>query len=359
MNPDISPEVQDEQTQQPSIPVHDTTSTPITNQFTQTSSIQQPLPPPAGLPKEAVSAGQIVLQWLTYAFWGWTLLALSVLTGAVVANLISSADTSGFTPYAAAAVLVLLPISFACDSFYIKKEESKKSGAEMLVMVIHAVIFALCGIGALITAVFMLVQLLTSSEGSEDLVAGLLTALIIATFYALTFTRTLNPAPLGWLQRSYRMIMAALVGIIIILAIVGPVAYERKTRDDKLINSNLTSVSDAIRSYSDKNNKLPENLSQLALKGDAEKLIEKNLVTYKPITTGTYPSSSAAQDDQGNFSYSSPSYRYELCVTYKEESSNYDENDTYDSYSEDGYETYISTYEHPAGNVCYKLKTDY
>ncbi|MGH7250207.1 MAG: hypothetical protein ACREGC_04480, partial [Minisyncoccia bacterium] len=103
----------------------------------------------------------IVMQWLTYAFWGWTALSLSILTGIVLANFINKADMGSFTPYAIAAVLVLLPISFVCDYFYSKHEPGKNTGSAMVVMVIHAVLFALFGVGALIGIVFSLVQFMT------------------------------------------------------------------------------------------------------------------------------------------------------------------------------------------------------
>lgn len=68
---------------------------------------QQPLAPPTAiLPSNNI--GIMVLQWLTYAFWGWTVLALSILTTTIVASLIDKAETGGFTPYGIASVLVFI-----------------------------------------------------------------------------------------------------------------------------------------------------------------------------------------------------------------------------------------------------------
>ena len=63
-------------------------------------------------------AGNIILQWLTYAFWGWALLGINWLIFIVVFSLLAHQDQTEVIPYAIAAVLVLLPISVVCDFFY-------------------------------------------------------------------------------------------------------------------------------------------------------------------------------------------------------------------------------------------------
>jgi len=305
-------------------------------------------------PSAAPSAGLIVLQWLTYAFWGWTVLSLSVLTATVLANFIGDADTGGFTPYGIAATLVLLPISYICDTFYAKSEPEKKSGAEIIVMVIHAVIFALFGIGALIYAVIALVQMFTNSDNTAAASVGLFSSLIITAFYAITFLRTLNPINALWIRKWYKLVMLVSVGVIVLLGIVGPVANERKTRDDRLIESGLTPLSSSVNNYSIKNNRLPSSLSQLSLSGDSKRVVERNLVTYKPGSAESNKQSTSSS----TFSTSESIYKYELCVNYKEESKNYGSSSTSDNLADnDGYSSYLSTYDHPSGEVCYKLKT--
>lgn len=309
---------------------------------------------------EKAGAGLIILQWLTYAFWGWTVLALSILTTTVIASFIADADTGGFTPYGIAAVLVLLPISFVVDSFYSKKEPQKKTGAEMLVMVIHAVLFALFAIGALIGAVFALVQLMTSSADTSGIQVGLYSCLIITAYYALTFLRTLNPAQLSVVQRLYRFVMLASVGLIALLGVIGPVAQEISRRDDKLIEASLSDVSRAINSYAAKNKTLPSDLNALSLTGDEKKLVEKGLVEYKPegpVTIGTSRSSTSTYSSRLN-NTSRVEYRYQLCATYKKESRGYGKySSSYDRINREEYSSYISAYSHPAGEVCYKVST--
>lgn len=317
--------------------------------------------------KEPTNAGLIVLQWLTYAFWGWTVLALSFLTASVVADFIDPSSGDGFTSYGIAAILVLLPLSYVLDSFYSKKEPAKKVGAETWVMIIHAVIFAIVGIGALIAGVIALVVLFTSSGGSKGAQITLVSSLIIAAFYAVTFLRTLNPAAFRWIQTKYKFIMLATVGVIALLGLVGPVARERATRDDRLIANNISAVSNAVNSYAMSNDKLPADLKSLSLRGDARTLVSRGLVDYKP--EGSAPvtdlNSSRSTSDfvksigtTNNSSFTKPVYRYQLCVEYKAEQLN---NSSYSTpeygAEEDGYASYLSAYEHPKGEVCYKLKT--
>lgn len=312
----------------------------------------------ATVAKKPINPGLIVLQWLTYAFWGWTVLALSALTASVVANLVDSAESSGgFTSYGIAAVLVLLPISYICDSFYSKREPETKVGAEIWVMIIHAVLFALFGIGALICAVIALVILSTSSSSSTAALTTLISSLIIAGFYALTFLRTLNPSMLRWIQKTYKFAMLGLVGVIAIMGLVGPVANERKTRDDRLISGQISSVASEISQYARSNNKLPASLADIDAQGDTKTLIDRNLVEYKPEGQAT---SATTLDNLGNKSLSSSrttTYKYQLCVTYKQASnSRYGTND-YNNNDDEGYTDYVYASNHEAGDVCYKMKT--
>lgn len=286
------------------------------------------------------SAGQIVLQWLTYAFWGWTLLALSVLTSLVIQNIINQFDTSGVIPYVLAAVLVLLPLSFVCDLFYRKQEPRKKHGAAMVVMVIHAVIFALFGIGALIFCVFSVVQgFLATSSSSSLTMASVLSSLIIALLYGITFLRTLNPLNSSLISKSYGFAMLGIAGVFVVLSFVGPIAQSAATKDDRRIEAQLSTVKYGVDNYIRSKSEMPSKLTDLTLEDDAKAIVDDNLVTFKPV-------SKVAVDG------TSTEYRYELCVTYKKESQYYTSNPSYDT---EEYDSYLSASNHPAGNVCYKL----
>lgn len=319
----------------------------------------QPSTPPVSPPAEVHSPGLIVLQWLTYAFWGWTILAMSILTVSVLASFLIDAETGSFTPYGIAAVLVLLPISIACDVFYSKREPQKKSGAASIVMVIHAVLFALFGIAAVIAIVFSLVSMLTSSSDTTNTRVSLFSSIIIAVLYAAVFLRTIHPARLPMVRRFFIIFMTVVVGIIALLGIVGPVARERATRNDKLITSNLSILKSNIDDYAADKDRLPDSLSDLDLKGDTKVLVEKNLVKYTPNTQPASDSfsSSSSRTSRTYGDDDSTIYYYQLCVTYTKNryvpvyNSNRGEDD-------DGYVTYLDSYgNHPAGEECYKIKT--
>lgn len=314
------------------------------------------------------NAGLMVLQWLTYAFWGWTVLGLSVLTGLVVQSYMGEggyyASAGSATLYSLAAVLVLLPVSFVCETLYSKREQAKKTGGPLAIMAIHAVIFALFGIGSLIVAAFSIVRMLTSNSSGNGSTVSLVTSLIIAVYYAVTFLRTLNFAAIPWFAKYYRFFMLITIGIMAVMGIVGPMAKERSTRNDRLIESNISSVSTAVNNYTTKNKSLPNKLSDLSLIGDAKKLVDDNLVEYKKDSTGTIDSSNNSLNSLTNkystSTYSVISLRYQLCVTYKQKSSypTYGVDDVSNRYdTSDGYTSYLSTYGHKAGNICYKLKT--
>lgn len=354
---------EEQENQTNSTPADSPIASKQTTPDTPTTSQQQAANPQQQASAQQTHIGLMILQWLTYAFWGWTVLALSALTTTVIAFFISKADVGGFTPYGIAAILVLLPIAFVCDSFYIKREPVKKYGAEIAITIIHAVIFAIFGVGALIGAVISIVVMFTSSSDSSASLTALISLLIIAFYYSLAFIRTLNIQKISWFNKIYRFIMIVSVGIIALLGILGPVARQRSTRDDRLIESNLGQVNSAINSYFDKEKKLPSNLNQISVTGDAKKIIERNLVTYKPENSNQYkveeyPLNNLYLNTNNAITNKNTSAKYQLCVNYKESSNN--KNRSYMANNgNDEYSYSLSTYDHPAGEVCYKLKTNY
>lgn len=282
---------------------------------------------------------------------------MSLLTGAVLANFIADTDTGGFTPYAVAAVLVLLPISIVSDIFYSKHELPKKTGAASIVFVIHAVLFALLSIGALIGIVFSLVTMLTSSSDTSGNQVALYTSIIVAVLYGAVLLRTLNPPRFPFIKRFFVIFMAVVVGIISLLGIIGPVAHERATKHDRFIETNLSSVNNGITRYATANKSLPEQLSNLTLQGDAKKLADSGDVRYEANTLP--PSTRSSTIRSSTYTYTPPkTLYYQLCVTYTKAS----KSSRYSSYGtttdKDGYASYLSySAPHSAGEVCYKLKT--
>lgn len=150
----------------------------------------------------------------------------------------------------------------------------------------------------------------------------------------------------------FSIIMASFIGIIIFLAFLFPVKKMFLAKNDRLLEQGLNDLSYEISNYYQKDSKLPESLSALTIdNNEAEKIVQKNLVRYKvesvsnSTTTGTSRSSVTVKRSEA---------KYQLCVTYK-----YSHNTEYASSSSaiNDYDSYLSTYSHPAGEVCYKLKT--
>lgn len=295
------------------------------------------------------SAGVVVLQWLTYAFWGWLILGMIWLITVILVNALLNESVSTTVPYAIAASVVMLPIAFVTDFFYRKHEPPKKSGAAMVIMVIHAVLFALLGIGALIIAVFtgLNAAINTSSDITAQLVI-LLTAGFAALVYATTFLRTLNPFKSKKFASLYGIGMLALTVLLLVFAIVGPVVQSVATRDDRLIEDSLPDVQRDVSDYIEENKDLPNTLDDVTFNTEgARQLVEGDKVTYKQVTTTQNITSSGL----------STTFKYELCVTYVAPSAQ----DRYDyGSSKSEYSTYISTYSHGEGETCYKLQqTEY
>lgn len=226
-------------------------------------------------------------------------------------------------------------------------------------MVIHAVIFALFGVGSLIAAVFSIVSLFTSSSDTSNNQTALYSALIIFVLYGATLLRTINPAKLPFIRRFYVIFMVLSVGLIALLGLLGPVAHARQTRNDTLIENNLNPVNDGINEYAQTNKKLPANLNNLNLSEDAQKLATNNSVEYMPNTKPPLTTNNSTYNYSANSTDSSnATYYYQLCITYtavKKDSYSYGQGSDKDA---DGYATTLDIYSHPSGRTCYKLKTE-
>ncbi len=289
--------------------------------------------------------GVLIMQWLTYAFWGWLIIGLIWLITVILTNAITGADVSGIVPYAIAATVVMLPIAFVTDLFYRKHEPVTKTGAATVIMVIHAVIFALLGISALIVSVFTGLNALINIDSGNDVVMVIVLSSLFATLvYAAAFLRTLNPFKKQLGTRIYAFAMLGVAVVLLVFAVVGPVITTIATRNDRLIESNLSSVENGIQDYARDNGTLPTSLDQVSLfSKDAETLVKNGEVKY--IAEGAKTTDT---------SFSNTYLRYQLCVTYDHENNNYD---AYYSSNPNDYATYVRTTPHDAGEVCYKLQT--
>jgi len=286
--------------------------------------------------------GVIILQWLSYAFWGWLILAIIWLLSIVLINALLDDPVSGAIPYAIAAGVVLLPIAFLTDLFYRKHEPIKKTGVAMVIMVIHAVLFALLAISALIVAAFNGLNLLiVTTTGVTGMTVLLLVAAGSTLLYAATFLRVLDPFKTKRPVFIYSIAMVAVTVLLIVLAIAGPFAKAFATVNDRRLEQSLPSVSQSINQYIETNEKLPTNLGEVTFDDDdAKALVEDDLVTYK-----------AEKGVANAFLPSRIEYRYQLCATFKEK----DDSSYSARYADNDYSSYLSVSGHAKGEVCYKL----
>lgn len=292
------------------------------------------------------SAGLAVLQWLTYAFWGWLILGIIWLIWIILTNAISDTAMEEIVPYSMAASIVMLPLAFVVDLFYRKYEPAKKQGVNSVLMVVHAVLFALLGIGVLIVAVFLGLNLLIGSGSSdtESQVIALLALAAATILYVAAFLRTLNPFKTQKVARIYGYSMLAVTVVLLALAAVGPMLTSISLRDDRRIESNLGTVSRAVDLYIRDNKQLPDNLASVEYSSpEAQALVDDGLVEYKK--------DQAVLDSRG---LAMTQYRYQLCVDFEKASGQ----TSYNYGDEDEYQTYPSVYGHESGDVCYKLYTE-
>lgn len=292
---------------------------------------------------EHQAAGVIVLQWLTYAFWGWLIIGLIWMLALILTNFIYKGGSSGVVdmlPYAIAVILVLLPVAFVLDLFYRRREPVKKSGASAIIMVIHAVIFALFGIGVLIASIFVSLNAVIGGSFSDGQIVAIFTLLGAALLYAMAFLRTLRPVKLAKFPMIYGVSMLVISLVVLIMGIVGPLASSIQTRDDRRIESHLSDVSSGINEYIRSNNSAPDSLSSVKLSEEGRALVDDKLVRYKNNDRQLYRGGSIA-------------HSYQLCVTYTAEKGEQEEISTPASGDT---MLYRASTGHPKGEVCYDLE---
>ena len=323
----------------------------------------QPIPP-ASAPevpqahKTQADAVTLVLQWLTYAFWGWFALAILWLSAVVYAFLVNGSDSNDWTSvvsYPIASVLVLLVVAAVVDFFYRRREPAKKEGFATAVMVIHTVIFALCGIGALVAAVFAGINLVLSEtpSASDGIRVALFTALTMVPIYALLTARTTLVAKWRRIPMLTTIILSVGAAVFIGIGVFGPVMKSVTTRQDRQVTSALNSIVYAVNSYDQENDKLPESLDGLSFDtydntdtAAIKSLLTKGVITYKANTkSATAPSMES--------SYGNRTVRYyQLCATFTSAQTS-----PYTAYSSTSYSESVNAQYHKKGEQCYNVKT--
>ena len=269
----------------------------------------------------------------------------------VLRNVILGEPSNDTVPYAVAASIVLFPLAFTCDFFYRKYEPAKKYGAAMIIMVVHAVLFAVLGIMSLIIAVFIGIDMLMNTVRSTDSqTVNLLVAAFAALLYVGAFLRTLNPFKAKRPTAIYAIAMTTLTAALLALVIAGPVVTSLATRDDRLIEVALPQVQQSIGEYISDNDKLPASLNDVSFTSDeARELVEDGKVEYKAV--GKVEKIVLNNTTNEN---TTSTYRYELCVDYKATKNS--ENARRFTPDNGAYAVSLTTYAHGAGPTCYKLQ---
>lgn len=357
-----------------------------------------PAAPPVVAPAESTPApvaevhaphntgGTLVLQWLSYAFWGWFGFSTAVLSGITIGYFLDGKanDVIGGTlAYPLAAVIVMLLISLVTDFFYARHEPAVKTGAANVIMLIHVVLYLLVTVGAFITIMFAAISMFLAdtnaySDGHNGQKIAMLTATIVAIIFGGISFRALFGGKKGGVRKLFWLLMSVLALVAIVTSIVGPAARVTATRDDRLIEEALPTLTNDINEYVRTNDKLPASLGDVKSTGfnagskeSVQQMISKNLVTYKPSTkpvtsttndlsTANSIASSKTQVPGHSTSPSATSiqkFYYQLCVTYKEEK-NPDYYYQHDSYNSPAYVgSTVTTYSHPKGEKCYDVAT--
>lgn len=344
------------------------------------SVIVPPSPPAASSEASQNNPVTLVLQWLTYAFWGWFALAvfwLSIVTITYFVSGVGDSDWSTIIAYPVAATIVLLLVAAAVDFFYARVEPAHKHGVATAIMVIHAVIFALCGIGAVIGIVFSLVNMsLSAGSGSSAEVAQISLFVSLATLfvYAVLLARTLLAAKLARLPMITSGVLAAVALLFIVLGLTGPVANALLTRNDRQLESALTQVPGLVSDYTRTNSKLPSSLgdvssdASLLIDDDTKAVLEKGVIRYTPNTKpasdeGTVTTQGidgiSLDEYKQRFDSGTKTYYYRLCVTWDSEKRVNNRTIPYqtDTLDEGQYASSVNTYSHKKGEQCYDLQT--
>lgn len=287
----------------------------------------------------------VVLQWISYGLWEWTLVALSVLLSATLTYyLVDTRSAYTFVVYFLAALLCLLPLAFFSDRWYAKSEPEQKHGFAGVVMVLNAVIVFLATIGGLITAVVSTLSVFVNTQTSAATHITIISSLVVTVLGLLLFVRILNPPKLQAFCRFFPMVVVAIAALTLIGVFAGPFKMQLNTRNDRFIEANVPAIELSVTNYVNDHRSLPSTLDELDLNSsynaDAKELVEKKLLRYTP--------NSKPQKKEVDLQTTTTIYYYELCMTWQRAKGDQDNLPKKDIYQ--------ITERHAAGDQCYELE---
>jgi hypothetical protein len=316
----------------------------------------------------------IVLQWLTYAFWGWTVVAIAYLAAVITSYTMDGtwvSDSIEPIAYGLAATLILLPCSVVCDWLYSKRETRLKEGFASVVLVIHTVLFALLAIGALISVAFSAVGLLLSTGDNTASIIAIVVSIVLAVLYTDLIIRMVRPLLFTRFRLVFRTGISVVTVAALVWGIIGPVSQAVVTKDDRAVRDGLINLSYAINQYTSSKYELPAKLQDVSkdnallstyypsVSSDTlTKLIDNNRITYKPNTK-------PAVDDPTNIpidsNATSKKLYYELCGVFEHDlnARSWYSPAYSSSLDSEGYGMSIDEGPITAGTKCYKLTASY
>lgn len=322
------------------------------------------------------SGGTAVLQWLSYAFWGWFNVSLAWLLAATVGYFIFGESRQietvvNYLAYPLAAVIVMYAAAAITDAFYAKREPVQKTGIANVLMLIHVVLYILVAVAALIGAVFSVISLALNVDASTAAGKGFLvtlsTSAAVAVLFGVTAVRILLGGRLHWLRKLLMVAMAVIAAVVIGASILGPIVSAQVTKTDRLIEAGLPSLDSSVQSYVYEHGQLPASLDDLTLSSyatESKQLVDQKLVHYTPNTKqptkgGNEPAASDAttKDDSAspNIGYMpyGTTYYYKLCVTYSREKQSSGGYEITPLGSTSSSSLYLDLRSHKSGEVCY------
>lgn len=246
--------------------------------------------------KEPISTPAFVtMQWLSYAFWALASIAIVYLVS-VITNYVLNVDTTVTTEavaYAVAASFIVLPLAFTLDVFFSRHEDDNKSNASSVVMVVHAVGFAVISVIALITAVFNLINMVLNDYDDKGLWIAVVAAVTTCVLFGILFIRTIKPELFPRLREYYRYLILALILIAGFWAIFGPGAKALDTKQSRGVRDSMMQITSAVDNYVTSNGTLPKDIDAMMSAGyyfgdvstsQMKDYIVRGVLSYEPNT---------------------------------------------------------------------------
>ena len=325
-------------------------------------------PAPVPVPQTPQGSGaSMVLQWLSYAFWGWFGVAMGWLAGVTVAYFVTgnSSSVTSALAYPLASVIVMLIVALVADLLYARREPEQKAGGQNVIMLVHVVLFVLITVGAAVTALFSLISMLLNTDptaGTDGLAITCWTSVVTVFVFGSIALRAFIGGKKRFVRKAHWITMTVLALTFIVLSIVGPAMGAQATKDDRLAEEGLPTLIQGVKEYVNQNGKLPATLSDAvedssftARNAAASALVSRNLVRYTPnIMAATKSSDKLENAAYNDYTYGTTHY-YQLCVDYKQVKK---ANGTYYDTSittGEKYPSYLTIDAHAKGEVCYKL----